>query len=125
MIKSLKIPIGVDSTGGTKTVSSDDRKRQLISIALSSGDSLNAFQQDINLGMGMIFGKDGTDLRSSVLRRLYAIFDQFEVDKLFQLMRETIQWNSNNEGELTLNFYYIDIETDSQQFFAKNFTVNG
>lgn len=123
MSRSIRVPIGVDQTGGTVAVDGDESKHQLIALALSSGESNNGFQQDINLGSAMIYGRDEPALRSRILRRLGEIFDKFEKDKLFQLMRETIAWTRGDEGELILSFSYIDIESDTQKSFAKPFTI--
>lgn len=104
-------------------VEGEEQKRQVLMVSLSSGDSANAFQQDLNLGVGMIFGQDSANLRSIILRRLFEIFQDFETDKLFRLMRETIEWSKGGEGELVLSFSYIDIESDTVRSFRKEFTT--
>lgn len=124
MAKGLRIPVGVNKAGGTAWVEGDAHKRQVISTALSSGESANAFQQELNLGDDMIFGEDSPDFRSEILRRLFSIFQTFEEQKLFRLMRETIEWTKNEgEGELILEFQYVDIESDEIKDFRKAFTV--
>lgn len=123
MTKALRVPIGVNIYGGTATVEGAEHKKQIIKLALSNGDSANAFQQDISLGVDMIFGLDGTSLRSSVLQRVLTIFADFEGQKLFRLMKETVKWASLGDGQLELSFQYVDIETDSVQSFRKEYTV--
>jgi hypothetical protein len=123
MKKGIRVPIGVNHLGGTDTVYGDEHKRQMITIALSSGESANAFQQDINLGVGMVFGQDGPGFRAGILRRLNAIFGKFEEDMLFRLMSETIAWSKGGDGELVLEFSYVDIESDKTVDFRKAFTV--
>jgi hypothetical protein len=123
MVTGLRIPVGVNSKGGTALVEGDECKRQLIMTALSSSESANAFQQDINLGVDMIFGQDSSEFRDGILRRLIAIFEKFEKEKLFRLMRETVEWSKEAEGELLLEFSYVDIESDKTQDFRKSFTT--
>jgi hypothetical protein len=123
MVKGIRVPIGVDVYGGTAIVEESEYKHQLIVLSLSSGDSANAFQQEISLGQDMIFGQDTQSLRSSVMQRLFTIFTEFERDKLFQLMKETIKWTPLGDGQLELSFSYIDIETDTVLSFRKEYTV--
>lgn len=123
MAKGLKVPVGVNLTGGTAWVEGDEQKHQSIMIALSSGENANAFQQNINLGDGMIFGWDGPDFRAAIVRRLLSIFADYETARLFRLMQETLEWIKGDEGELILAFSYIDIESDETKAFRKEFTV--
>lgn len=104
-------------------VSGDVQKRQLLQVALSSGENANAFQQDLNLGEAMIFGNDSSVLRSAIMQRVLRIFQNFETNKLFRLMQETVVWSQGDEGELVLEFSYIDIESDETMAFRKEFTI--
>jgi hypothetical protein len=123
MVTGLRIPVGVNASGGTALVSGDECKRQLILTSLSSSESANAFQQEINLGQEMIFQQDSPSFRAGIMRKLIKIFTEFEKQKLFRLMRETIAWSAGEEGELVLEFSYIDIESDATRFFRKSFTT--
>jgi hypothetical protein len=123
MAKGLRVPVGVNRTGGTSMVEGDEQKRQVIVIALSSGENANAFQQDVNLGQAMIFGKDGPGLRAAVMQRLLQIFESFEREKLFRLMQETIAWSKGDDGELVIEFQYIDIESDETKSFRKQYSI--
>jgi len=123
MAKGLRVPVGVNRTGGTSMVEGDEQKRQVIVIALSSGENANAFQQDVNLGQAMIFGKDGPGLRAAVMQRLLQILESFEREKLFRLMQETIAWSKGDDGELVIEFQYIDIESDETKSFRKQYSI--
>lgn len=123
MAKGIKVPVGVTRAGGTAWVEADEHKRQVIMLALSSGENANAFQQDINLGDEPIFGSDSPRFRANILRKLDAIFQQFEAQRLFRLMRETIEWEKEKEGELMLVFQYVDIESDEVKNFRKPYTL--
>lgn len=124
MSKGLKIPVQVDKTGRVVMIEGDKLNHQLIATALADDENENAFQQQIGLGETMIFGQDGSTLRAQILRRLFTIFSDFEKHKLFQLIRETIEWSKDTEnGDLILSFSYIDLESDQPQFFKKAFTT--
>jgi len=120
MAKGLKIPVGVDGTGGSVAIEGDAYADQTIRTALSDHDNDNAFQQDTGLGADMIFGVSNTALRASILRRLYSLFEFFETERLFKLMRETIKW-SKGEGELILEFRYVNLESDEEKLFEQSF----
>jgi len=123
MAKGLKIPVGVTATGGTAAVEGEEHNLQLIGTSLSSSESANAWQQEVNLGEDMIFGLDESTLRTTILRRLYQIFEAFEANKLYQLDRDSIEWSREQDGELTLELRYIDLETDEPRTFRKTFTT--
>lgn len=123
-MKGLKIPVGVDTTGSSATVEGDAYADQMIRTGLSDHDNANAFQQDTGLGAGMIFGMTDTSQKASILRRLYEMFAAWEEDRLFRLMRETIKWGKDSEsGELTIEFKYINLESDETASFKKKFTT--
>lgn len=124
MARGIRIPVGVNQSGGTAMIEGDAHKKQLITTAMSAGESANAFQQDINLKEGMIFGNDTPLLRSRILRRLRAIFVDFESQNLFRLLPETIEWEKKpDEGELILSYKYIDLETDKPEEFSQGFSL--
>jgi len=122
--KGLKIPVGVDTTGGSATLEGDEYADQVIRTGLSDHDNANAFQQDTGLGEEMIFGKTDTAQKAAILRKLYSMFAVWEEERLFRLMRETIKWSTNIEsGELIIEFQYINLESDEPTTFRKKFTT--
>lgn len=123
MARGIKVPVSVNKTGGTAMVEGDDQAFQAIAIALSSGESANAFQQEINLGDDPIFRNDDTELRSFILKRVFEIFEDFEASKLFRLMRETIKWSSGEEGEIVIEFKFVNLESDKVTDFKKAYSV--
>jgi len=123
MAKGLSLPLRVNSLGGTDTTDGDDQARKIINLALGDGDNENAFQQDVALGEVMIFGLNNTQLRASIVNRLRKISKEFEEDKLYKLMMNTVKFNSNTEGnELTLSCNFINLETDTPFSFQKTFS---
>lgn len=121
MARGLKLPMGVDATGGTAMVEGEDDNRQIIMTALSDCDNEHAFQQDLGLGADMIFDISDPAERARILRRVRMIFDRFEAQHRFRLLTDTIRWSVDG-GDLTLEFLYHDIESDEDKPFARTFT---
>jgi hypothetical protein len=123
-MRGLNLPVGVGPNGGASMVDGDDNDRKIISIALGSSENDNAFQQDITLGEELIFNTDDPAMRVKVLRKLETIFDKFRTKKRFLLKKETISWSSS-DGETTLEFKYVNLESDEEKLFRRAFTSAG
>lgn len=122
MTVGLAIPVGVDGTGGAGMVSGEDNDKKLIMEALSDCDNENAFQQDLGLGSDIVFDINDDRVRQKVLRKLYAIFEDFEANHKYRLVRNTIKWaDTTKEGEMTLEFKYLNLETDETSEFKRVF----
>lgn len=124
MAKGLKIPVQVDQTGSSATVEGDEYAKQILDIGLTAHDNANAFEQESGLGDGMIFGLTDTSQKAAILRRLYQMFDEWEAQRLYRLMRETIVW-TKQQGELILQFEYVNLETNTVESFRKLFLSGG
>lgn len=121
-VRGLKVPVQVGPTGGTVAISGDPQSSKIIRLALSDGDNDNAFNQRITLGIAHVFEINSTTPRALVLSRLLRIFDDFENRDLYKLKRETIRWTKGpGPGEQTLEFRYLDLETDRVQTFSRKF----
>lgn len=116
--------MGVNLRGGSAAVEGDEYAKQVLATGLSGHDNANAFEQDSGLGEGMIFGTNSTSLKASVLRRLYAMFDSWEAERLYRLMRETVAWSTEG-GDLVLEFKFVNLETDVVESFKKKFLSGG
>jgi hypothetical protein len=121
MATGLKLPVGVDPTGRGAMVDGEDENRKIIKTALSDCDNDHAFQQEIGLGIDMVFDINDSRVRARIVARLTEIFRRFEDQHRFKLRRDTIRWEKSG-GELTLNFVYHDIESDEEKPFARTFT---
>lgn len=123
MPKGLKIPISANSKGGFATVEGDDNDAKIIKLALMDGENENAFQQDITLGVDMVFDILDPIARSRIINRLIFIFEIFKAQKRFDLLKNTISWDesSSNEGELVLNFRYLNLESDEEKTYEQKF----
>jgi len=120
----LKVPVGVNPSGGAALVDGDINDAKIIKLALSSDDNENAFQQDIGLGTGMIFDISDSVLRSQIQRRVIRLFQNFQTQKRFKLLRDTLKWSENaTQQELILEFRYVNLESDEEVFFRRAFTT--
>lgn len=122
----LRLPVGVNSSGGFALVESDENDKKIIYLALADDDNENAFQQNIGLGSGMIFDNSDQQLRGKVQRKLLEIFRRFEAQKRYILRVNTIRWEENPDTqELTLSFFFLNIESNEDKEFRESFTAAG
>lgn len=117
MATGLRIPVGVDGTGGAALTSGDAQDRKIIMTALGDNESENAFQQDIGLGSFMIFDVDAPDVQAQVLRRIRRIFQEFRAQQRFKLLDDTVKFKKEAEGELAIEFKYRNLESDEERPF--------
>lgn len=123
MPKGLKIPMQANSSGGIATVEGDDNDAKIIKLYLSDGDNENAFQQEITLGVDMIFDILDPLMRARIKNRIERIFDRLKAEKRFDLLRNTFQWDESktSEGELILSFRYLNLESDEEKIYEQKF----
>jgi hypothetical protein len=123
MPQGLAIPIRTNPTGGLATSEGDAQDHKIISLALGSGESENAFQE-IGLGDGMIFDAQDGAARVRIAARLHVIFEEFERLRRFKLRSNTIEW-VERDGELELSFLYVSLEANEERDFRTNFRGGG
>lgn len=125
MAKGLRIPVGVDSRGGTAWVEGEDNDFKTIMTALADCENENAFQQGIGLGADMIFDLEDQAIRAQIMSRLESIFAAFEAERRYKLVEESVEWSTiPDAGELVLTFRYFNMETDEEQEFTRRFVGN-
>jgi hypothetical protein len=120
MPTGLALPVRANGSGGFLLASGNDQDSNVIKLALADTSNENAFQQNIGLGLSMIFDINDPGSRASVIARLRSVFKRFERLKRFKLLENTLDW-SDREGETVLAFKYINLETDEVQNFQRNF----
>lgn len=126
MARGLKVPVTANRSGGFAFSDGDDNDRKIIKLALGSDENENAFQQgeDVALGQGMIFDLSDPAVRARIRRRLFRLFDNFEAQNRFKLLKDTIKWTEDlGEQELILEFKYLSIESDEIKEFDKRFSA--
>lgn len=104
---------------------SDENDNKIISLALGDDDNENAFQQNIGLGVDMIFAINDPSIRGRIMGRLKRIFDQFEAQRRYRLISNSVKWfEEPSSQELTLEFKYLNLESDETNTFRKTITAN-
>lgn len=125
MATGLRIPVGASPSGGAALVGGDDNDTKIIKTALSSDDSENAFQQDIGMGESMVFNLNDPVLRAKIRRRLVQIFANFQTQKRFKLLKNTIEWTEDSVAqELILEFKYLNLESDEEKPLRRVFSAS-
>jgi hypothetical protein len=122
-MKGLRIPVGVGHNGGAAIVDGDTNDVKIIMASLGSGDNENAFQQEISLDQSMVFDTNDPILRAKIINKVKKIFAIFRNQNRFLLKEDTITWENTGDGELTLTFKYVNIESDEERPFLKTFTA--
>ncbi len=123
MAIGLRIPVGVNSSGGAALVEGDENDRKIIKSSLADDDNENAFQQNIGLGHSMIFDLSDPMLKSNITRKTVSIFEYFEKLKRFRLLTNTIKWEENSDKqELIFSFRYVNLESDQPKDFVRTFS---
>lgn len=120
MPKGLAIPVRVNQTGGALLVEGDENDHKIISMALGADDNENAFNQGVALGVDMIFDNNDAQIRPRIVGRLRQIFNRFEQLKRYKLRENTVKW-LEKEGELILEFMYVNMESDEEKTFRRQF----
>jgi hypothetical protein len=138
MTMGIKLPIKIAPSGGVSLVDSDDNDFKIISLALGSDDNENAFNQDIGLGIDLVYSVRSPHIRGKIiggLRKIYIrgkiigglrkIFAKFEAQKRYKLIPSTIKWIEGPEdGELTLEIKYLNLESDEIKTFSRTISAN-
>lgn len=125
MATGLGMPVGVGNGGGARLVSGSENDDKIVRLALGDDSNENAFQQNIGVGVDMIFGVNDEQQQARIMRRVNAVFARFEAQKRFLLRRETIKWTRDSSTqELILEFQYVSVEADEERDFRQSFSAS-
>jgi hypothetical protein len=122
MTTGLKIPVGVGTSGGA-AIERDDGQQMLkiLMLALSAGDDNNAFQslgRELN---GLVFNLKNPTFQARakvIIQRVLAKFSE----RVSLAPSSDFQFVDTAEGEVELQFEYVDLQTGRVQEFRKKFT---
>jgi len=118
----LKLPVGVNSSGGAALEDGDSQDGKIIMMALGSDDNENAFQQGIGLGDSMVFDTSDPSVRGRISGRIRQLFRSFQTQRRFRLFPASLSWEQNSETQdLTLSFRYLNLETDEVNTFSRTY----
>ena len=123
-MKGLRVPVGVDQSGGCALVEGEENDRKAIWLALSDCENNHAFQQDLGVGTEMVFAINDAGTQAVILQKLIEIFARFERQDRYRLVQNSVRW-SQVEGELILEFKYRNLETDEESPFKRTYTSEG
>ena len=122
MPTGFKLPMSPSPSGGIALVKGDVNNDKIIKVGLSATDNSNSFQQNIGIGQDMVFDLQDPALRGLLVVKIKKLFARFEIQKRFKLLTDTLQWSAiSDSGELQLEFRYMDLESDEEKQFSKNF----
>jgi hypothetical protein len=125
-MKGLTIPVGVNNRGGALLSDGDEQADKIIRLALHDGDNDNAYQQEVSLGIDMIYDVNGPSAQGQIVYRIIRIFQEFEKNELFKLVQDSIKWTELPETqELELEFKYINLESDEPSSFSRRYSAVG
>jgi len=112
--------------GGFLLSKGPEHIRELLSVALGSGDSANPFQ-DEGLGEWFIFDPMDLSTFAPIQDRIKDIFADFESEDLAALQQrpDNLKIIETAEGEAAIMVYVIDLETDSKYTLGVTGSKNG
>ena len=124
MATGLKIPVGVNKSGGA-AVETDvvKQKKKLLELAFSVGGDKNPFQT-LGIDGSLIFSiKDGF-FQSKARDEVERIFSNFS-ELVALVPGNPITFEDITEGEIEMNVKYVDLEVDEIQTFTQKFITQG
>ena len=108
----LALPLVDNRRGGLRLVSGPENDFKIISLAVMSNASSNAFQQPTVDIDEAIFALDDVILRAMVRRKLERVFAEFAKQHRYSLIEGSLQFNTEVPGTVAVNFKYHNIEAD-------------
>ena len=120
MPTGLKVPVGVDKSGGAK-IETDivEQTKKLLVLAFSEGGDDNAFQ-NLGIGPGLIFSVKNASFRGKAERTVRLVLKKF-IDRVALVPGDEITFDDSEEGEVELRFRYVDLQTGTTEEFIKRF----
>lgn len=125
MAGGLQLPVGVNGSGGVAVIDGVAQDDKIVRMALSDNGSENAFQQGIGFGLFPIFKIEDAATRITILQRIREIFAVFLREERFKILEETLNFKTEKEGELVLEFRYQSLRSDQERTFSAAITPGG
>ena len=121
MANGLSVPVGVNASGGAQMIEGDGDLLKIIMLALSGGDSQNAFQK-LGINESTVFGVNNAKTLAMAQISISDVFDKLSAQGKAVLAPDGIQKvESAGEGELTIHVTYINLETNLPDEFNVSF----
>ena len=122
MPTGLKVPVGVNKSGGAAIETNESRQlRKMLILAFSEGGDQNPFQQ-LGIDPGLVWSVNNVGFRGRATRALNVILAKF-IDRVELSPNQPIKFEqSENEGEVIMSFEYVDKLTDKVEDFRLPFS---
>lgn len=120
MPTGLRVPVGVNKSGGASVETDEASQNQkLILLALSEGQDNNPFQ---NLGgfRELVYQIKNPGVRARAESRLRQILARHS-DRIELSPDLPIEFNTDTEAEMELRFSYVDLLTNTVEEFRQTF----
>lgn len=116
MGKGLSVPVKTSPGGGAKLEDDPQHLSTVLRLALSIGEDDNPFQ---NLGMdkSSIFAINDASAKALAENNIRKILNKFS-DRLKLDENKPITFDQNTEGELQVNFGFINFDTGESENFT-------
>ena len=109
-MKGLSVPVGVGPDGRAMTDEGEDQLQKIIALKLSFGDSENPFQ---TIGIpSPVFEINDPTSQAIIKNWIRRVFRQLRADGRAKLVERSIKFEED-EGEMILNFRYVNLKTDN------------
>jgi len=120
MPTGLKIPVGVDKSGGAAIETNESAQtKKLLLLALSENDDDNPFQ-DVGIDEDLIFQVKSPGTRARAERKINRVLERF-FDRIRLAPDTPIQFKEDAEGEIEISFSYVDLLTNKTEEFQATF----
>lgn len=115
MAVGLRVPVGVGRSGGAATEDAEEQLTKVLRQALLPGGDDNPFQE-IGIPERFIFAINDSGTAGVIRQTVRKIITKFS-DRMSLKPGTTIQLQQTAEGELQIQFEYIDLETNEPKDF--------
>ena len=116
----LAFPMAPNTIGGLGRASGADNDTKIIMLALMATDSENPFQQPtVNIDSLIFDLADGASF-AVARRKLEETFAAFQKEHRYRLLPETITYSREEDGTVTIDFSYHNLESDQISNLSTN-----
>jgi hypothetical protein len=115
MAIGLTSPVGVGKSGGAAVESGGDQLTKILRLALLPGEDDNPFQE-LGIPEKFVFAINDSGTAGLIRQTVRRILTKF-ADRVALRPGTTIQLSQTAEGELQIQFEYIDLETNEPRMF--------
>jgi len=121
MPTGLKVPVGVNKSGGAAIEKNEvEQTKKLLFLAFGEDDDNNPFQR-VGVPLGLLFKAKTPGLRAKIQRVAEGVLAKF-VDRISLAPDDPIKFEETTEGEIEMSFEYVDLSVNKVEEFRKKFS---